>query len=108
MARLFSSIPSAKRSAKTNGLGRRELNEHAKAFLRSNSPPIEPIHRPMSPPLFPRVPSSAKKLPLGDKMEDIRKLIGGGMEVDDDDFDVAKESFALVDGWSKLFLLWWR
>lgn len=102
MAKLFSTIPSANRlTGRSSALGRRDLNENVKAFLRSDSPPIEPIHRPMSPPLFPRAPPSAKKLPLGENMEDLKKLIGNEMDVDDDDLDVIKESFALVNGWSK-------
>lgn len=56
----------------------------------------------MSPPLFPRAKLEAKDMPLGDDMENIKKLVGDKMEIDDDDFDVGKESFAVVNGWSEL------
>ncbi|KAG9045348.1 hypothetical protein FS837_006480 [Tulasnella sp. UAMH 9824] len=72
-------------------------------FLTSEAPIPTVSHR-MSPPLFPRVPPSLVRTNqyLGNDLSDVHRLVGGKVDMEQDEFDYVKESFKLVDGWNPL------
>lgn len=75
-------------------------------FLTSEAPIPTVSHR-MSPPLFPRVPPSLVRINqfLGNDLSDVHRLVGGKVDMEQDEFDYVKESFKLVDGWSSSLIL---
>lgn len=75
-------------------------------FLTSEALIPTVSHR-MSPPLFPRVPPSLVRTNQfwGNDLSDVHRLVGGKVDMEQDEFDYVKESFKLVDGWSLSLIL---
>ncbi|KIO24811.1 hypothetical protein M407DRAFT_25863 [Tulasnella calospora MUT 4182] len=72
-------------------------------FLTSDDPTPNVSYR-MSPPLFPRIPPSLVRQNqiLGNDLSDVHRLIGGKVDVEQEELDYVQESFKLVNGWDAL------
>lgn len=88
------------------------LSRPMSTFLRISSPPLVAPPRPMTPPFFPRKPErrNGTETRLGDQatvhpgISSLGEMISAYAEpvkIDDERMDIAQESMAVIDGWSK-------
>ncbi|KAG8976535.1 hypothetical protein FRB90_009113, partial [Tulasnella sp. 427] len=74
-------------------------------FLCAEESRPEVVDRRMSPPLFPRVAQSLarqKQSLRGNNLSDLSSLIGGKVDIEEDEMDYVQESFKLMDGWKAI------
>lgn len=94
------SITSANRPTRIASSRRQEFTPAAITDFLHNDDPTPFVSDRMSPPLFPRVPPSLarRNQVLGNDLSDLHKLIGGKVDIEQDELDHLQESFKLVDG----------
>ncbi|KAG8916855.1 hypothetical protein FRC01_002835, partial [Tulasnella sp. 417] len=104
LSSLPASITSASRPTRAASSRRQDPTPTAITEFLSSDDPIPNISHRMSPPLFPRIPSPLirKSRILENDLCDLHQLVGGKVDVEQDELDYVQESFKLVDGWSAL------
>ncbi|KAG8910013.1 hypothetical protein FRC00_009021 [Tulasnella sp. 408] len=98
------SITSAGRPTRAASSRRQDPTPTAITDFLTSEAPIPTVSHRMSPPLFPRVPPSLVRTNqfLGNDLSDVHRVVGGKVDMEQDEFDYVKESFNLVDGWNAL------